>query len=67
MDGFNIVHEVGAKFKALDGFINGDFQAMHGKKFTHDDFKDGAFRLYRLATELKLAMDEMEFLHPDIS
>lgn len=67
MDGFEMVKEVAAKFTALDEFVSGDFHAMHGRKFTSDDFKDGAFRLYRLATELKLATDELELLHPDIS
>lgn len=67
MNGFEILHDVGAKFAALDAFVSGDFQAMRGPKFTSDDFKDGTFRLYRLATELKLAMDELELLHPDIS
>lgn len=66
MNGFEIVNEVAAKFTALDDFVIGDFQAMRGTKFTSDDFKDGTFRLYRLATELKLAMDELELLHPDI-
>jgi hypothetical protein len=65
-NGFEVVNEVTAKFAALDEFIIGDFQAMRGTKFTSDDFKDGTFRLYRLATELKLAMDELENLHPDI-
>jgi len=66
MNGFEIVNEVAAKFTALNEFVSGDFQAMRGTKFTSDDFKDGTFRLYRLATELKLAMDELEILHPDI-
>ena len=66
MNGFEIVNEVAAKFTALDEFVSKDFQAMRGRKFTSDDFKDGAFRLYRLATELKLAADELELLHPDI-
>lgn len=69
MNGFEIVHEVVARFEALDAFVGGgDYQAMRkAKKFTSDDFKDGTFRLYRLATELKLAMDEWELLHQDIS
>ena len=66
MNGFEIVNEVAAKFMALDEFVSRDFQTMRGTKFTSDDFKDGTFRLYRLATELKLAMDELEILHPDI-
>jgi hypothetical protein len=68
INGFEIVDDVMARFEALDAFVNSeDYQAMRKAKFTSDDFKDGTFRLFRLATELKLAMDEWELLHQDIS
>ncbi len=50
---------VEAKFAALNEFLNGDFVAMHEYPVDDPEFKRLAFRLFRLAIELKLSIDEL--------
>ena len=55
-----MIKEVYTKFSALNEFLDGDFVDMHEFMVTDEEFKRHALRLYRLATELKLTIDELE-------
>ena len=60
MNRTEIENEVNEKFISINEFLNGDFVDMHEYMVTDEEFKRHALRLYRLATELKLATDELE-------